>query len=257
MRSRTQNGFTLIELLVVIAIIAILAGMLLPALAKAKGKARSVKCASNMRQISLAVTMHADELDGALPIATNFAEPTTSPARIWVTAVAAFIGSKDVFLCPSAADGQFGGTWAKRNWHPIGYNGATTFDPRGVEGSITKPKLVAVPEPSLAVLFVDTPCGPNEKKYRGYVFSPNNGKRNKLDPRRSTPLVSDRDLVEELGGSKSPRQLKPVFARHGASGNDSGRTNLVLADGHVESKTADSILKQTAGANLVWNLGRD
>lgn len=114
-----------------------------------------------------------------------------------------------------------------------------------------------MPEPSLAVLFADTPCGPNEKKYRGYVFSPNNGKRNKLDPRRSTPLVSDRDLVEELGGSKSPRQLKPVFARHGASGNDSGRTNLVLADGHVESKTADSILKQTAGANLVWNLGRN
>jgi len=79
MKRRNDRAFTLIELLVVIAIIAILAGMLQPALAKAKGKSQSIKCASNMRQISLAVTMHADEREGALPIATNFAEPKSSP----------------------------------------------------------------------------------------------------------------------------------------------------------------------------------
>mgnify|MGYP001207971098 CR=1 FL=1 len=253
MKRRGDRAFTLIELLVVIAIIAILAGMLLPALAKAKVKAQSVKCGSNMRQISLAVTMHADEREGALPIATNFAEPKSSPHRIWVTAVAQFIGSREVFLCPSAKTAKFGGDWDTRSWHPIGYNGATTFDPRGVEGSATKPKLVGVPEPSLAVLFADTPSGPIGKKYRGYVFSPKNGKRNR-DPRRSTPLVSDRDLVAEMS-SKQPSQLKPVLARHGANGDDSGRSNLVLADGHVEAKTASSILRQDAGANLVWNLG--
>jgi len=223
-----NRAFTLIELLVVIAIIAILAGMLLPALAKAKGKSQSIKCGSNMRQISLAVTMHADEREGALPIATNFAEPETSPDRIWVTAVAQFIGSREVFLCSSAKTAKFGGDWAKRSWHPIGYNVATTFDPRGVEGATTKPKLVGVPEPSLAVLFADTPSGPIERKYRGYVFSPKNGKRNKLDPRRSTPLVSDRDLVAEMS-SKKPSQLKPMMARHGANGDDSGRSNLVVS----------------------------
>jgi len=254
MKGHGARAFTLIELLVVFAIIAILAGMLLPALVRAKAKSQSIKCASNMRQISLAVTMHADDRAGALPIATNFDEPKSSPHRIWVTAVAQFIGGREVFLCPSAGTARFGGDWDNRSWHPIGYNGATSFDPRGVEGATMKPKLVSVPEPSLAVLFADTPSGPIEKKYRGYVFSPKNGKRNRLDFRRSTPLISDRDLVAEMS-SKQPRQLKPVLARHGANGDDSGRSNFVLADGHVDAKSASLVLRQDAGANLLWDFG--
>ena len=106
-----RNGFTLIELLVVIAVIAILAGMLLPALSKAKERAKTTRCISNLKQIGVATHMYAHDNENVLQLDAIIPDPNITWGTILFTNLN--LGAMDIFVCPAYKPFTF------RTWQTI------------------------------------------------------------------------------------------------------------------------------------------
>ncbi len=149
-----RSGFTLIELLVVIAIIAILAAILFPVFAKAREKARSASCLSNLKQLALADLMYVQDYD------EKFLHGWPAPSwSSYIHMLDPYVKNTQLWVCPSAADNAF---------CPCGYPGGDA-DPAAVRSSYARnpyttvgwyadmhgKKLAAFDKPSETILMCD------------------------------------------------------------------------------------------------------
>ena len=169
----SRSGFTLIELLVVIAIIAILAAILFPVFSKARAAARKTSCLSNIKQLTLGMTMYAQDYDETFP-QWNWGQSsqyfTNDGTTIWWNAIYPYVKNAQVYVCPdnkyttkTKDDGAWG--YFKANADPVKFAQSTNTNvalatvclgyAANEPISVLYPNLAGLPRPAETLLIAD------------------------------------------------------------------------------------------------------